>query len=507
MTTKPKARRFHLEVPPPEKPAPKPAPEPAQGGNTDPADAVEKIKAENLTPRQLRIAARLADRKGMKPSSDHEAVLMLREAGIHPFKTDQRTDNKNPVQTLHGDAANLPSKVRKKAQMPSPRLVSEGDRATEIMRIQRDIVRRRRRRAGALVLRLLFLVLLPTAIAGVYFYRYATPMYSSQSQFVIQQADSGLGGRGGGSLFSGTSFATSQDAIAVQGYLQSRDAMLRLDEDEGFKAHFLQDRIDDLQRLPEDASNEDAYRLYKKHVRIGYDPTEGLIRMEVIAADPETAAQFSRQLIAYAEERVDQLTARLRADQMAGAEQGRAEANEKMFEAQRRIIDIQERLGVLNPESEIQAVFSQIATLESQLLEERLSLRGFLGNERPNEAKVSASRNKIVELESLIAEKRAQLTQNGEKQESLARISGELLVAQQDLQVRQELLAQASAQFEVARLQANRQTRYLSVGVRPVAPDEASYPRAWENTALTLLIFSGIYLMVSLTASILREQV
>ena len=49
--------------------------------------------------------------------------------------------------------------------------------------------------------------------------------------------------------------------------------------------------------------------------------------------------------------------------------------------------------------------------------------------------------------------------------------------------------------------------RYLSVGVSPIAPDEPTYPRAFENTILAFLIFAGIYLMISLTASILREQV
>jgi capsular polysaccharide transport system permease protein len=40
-----------------------------------------------------------------------------------------------------------------------------------------------------------------------------------------------------------------------------------------------------------------------------------------------------------------------------------------------------------------------------------------------------------------------------------------------------------------------------------VASQEPSYPRKFENTVLAFLIFSGIYLMISLTASILREQV
>jgi hypothetical protein len=51
------------------------------------------------------------------------------------------------------------------------------------------------------------------------------------------------------------------------------------------------------------------------------------------------------------------------------------------------------------------------------------------------------------------------------------------------------------------------QTLYLSIGGFPVAPDKVAYPRSFENTLLAFLVFSGIYLLISMTASILREQV
>jgi capsular polysaccharide transport system permease protein len=44
------------------------------------------------------------------------------------------------------------------------------------------------------------------------------------------------------------------------------------------------------------------------------------------------------------------------------------------------------------------------------------------------------------------------------------------------------------------------------MAVSPVVPDEASYPKAFENTLLATLTFAGLFLMISLTASILREQ-
>ncbi|RBO51987.1 hypothetical protein DSD19_16925 [Rhodovulum sp. BSW8] len=107
----------------------------------------------------------------------------------------------------------------------------------------------------------------------------------------------------------------------------------------------------------------------------------------------------------------------------------------------------------------------------------------------------------------MVRELRAVLTEGSSSGGSLARVSAELRIAEADPGNRQLLLQQTLEQLETARIEANRQVRYLSLGVSPVARDKAAYPRAVENTALALLIFGGIYLMISLTLSILREQV
>jgi capsular polysaccharide transport system permease protein len=89
----------------------------------------------------------------------------------------------------------------------------------------------------------------------------------------------------------------------------------------------------------------------------------------------------------------------------------------------------------------------------------------------------------------------------------LAQLSVRIQMAQADLATRDMLLQSALQQMEQTRMEANRQVRYLTTSVEPVAPQEPSYPRSFENTILAFLIFAGIYLMVSLTVSILREQV
>ena len=153
------------------------------------------------------------------------------------------------------------------------------------------------------------------------------------------------------------------------------------------------------------------------------------------------------------------------------------------------------------------AVMSRIASLESELSKKQLELGQLEANPRPNQSRVQGVRGDIGRLETMIAETRSQLTVNQGDRASLASISGELRIAESDLATRQQLLAAAATQMESARVEANKQVRYLSLSVAPVPPDEATYPKALQNTIVAFLIFSGVYLMMSLTASILREQV
>ncbi|WP_164658231.1 capsule biosynthesis protein [Tropicibacter sp. Alg240-R139] len=476
---------------------------------------IETIKKEGLTGRQLRMARRVAQKHNLPATSDYDAVRLLRQNGIDPLKRSNMLElvvPKNESQT-QVEAKNeeksakvqLPQTVAPQKQtLPSTELSPAERRDREIGQIQRDIAKRRRKKLLLLLTRLTAFVFLPTFIVGWYFFVIATPMYSSKSEFLILQADnaSGIGG-----LLSGTQFATSQDSIAVQSYLESKDGMLRLDRDVGFKSEFSQGWIDPIQRLPQDASNEEAYKTYSRNVKIGYDPTEGVIRMEVIAADPAVASQFSEKLISYAEERVNNLSVKKRSDQMKDAENGLEIAEEKRREAQENLVELQIKGALLDPEGVIASLRSRINTVEIQLQEKELELAALLDNTRPNRAKVDGTRGDVERLNDVLTKLNAQMTDASNGENSLAQLAVRIQMAQADLVTRDVMLQASLQQMETTRMEANRQVRYLTTSVYPVESDEPAYPRAFENTILAFLVFSGIYLMISLTASILREQV
>ena len=490
---------------------------PADGGVEQ---ALLAIRNEGLTARQLRMARRIAQKHGLDPSTDYEAVYLLRLKGIDPFQRENALDLMLPADAASQPKRKAPVADQPLAQQPQlPQAVREDARnlpatdtrspaerrAQEITVIQKDMARRRRRRMRMLFARLAAFVLLPTIVAGWYFFTLATPMYASKSEFLILKAETSSGGIGG--LFSGTQFATNQDAIAVQSYLTSKDAMLRLDGDEGFGSHFSQPEIDPLHRLEPDATAEDMYKLYKKYVQIGYDPTEGVIRMEVAAADPQVAADFSTALIGYAEERVDNLTARKRENAVKDAELGLTVAEQARRTAQERLVRLQQDSAVLDPRARIGALQGRIETVETEIQEKNLQLQALMDNARPNRSRVEGVEADIRRLETLKAEINAEMTAQSAGAGSLAETAVQIQLAEADLTTRDMMLSAALERLDQARRDADSQARYLTTSVYPLPSQDPSYPRAFENTLLTFLVFSGIYLLISLTASILREQV
>ena len=473
---------------------------------------IDAIRREGLTGRQLRMARRVAQKHGLAPTSDFDAVRLLRAEGIDPFQRSNMLelvvpqDKQSTGTALQKGRIQLPQTVPAGGRnLPSTDVNPMERRMREISDIQRDITKRRRRKMGLLMVRLAFFVGLPTIMGGYYFYNIATPMYATDSQFLIIQNE-GTGGLGplGGLL--PTQFANSADSIATQSYLQSKDAMLRLDRDVGFMKHFSDPAIDPIQRMNPDASNEEAYKHYKDNVKIGYDPTEGMIRMEVIAADPEVAKDFSEHLLQYAEERVNALSQQKREDGMRDAREAFEQTVAKRREAQEALIKLQVDNGV-DPQAVIASIRGQITNYETLLLEKELELAALLDNPRPNRAKVDGAQGDVRRLSAQLDKLNERMNSATEGTNSLAQQAVSLQLAQADLAAADAALQASQTQMEQARTEASRQVRYLTVAVRPVASQSASYPRKFENTILTFLIFAGIYLMLSLTSSILKEQV
>ena len=366
------------------------------------------------------------------------------------------------------------------------------------------MTRRRRRLIQKLILRLSIFILLPTLAAGYYYSFIATPMYATDTAFQITTGDST--NPSSPSMFGGGQFATTPDAIAVQTYLQSKEAMIHLQDNEGFKATFSDPTIDWWQRLPTEASFEETYKTYLKHIKIAFDPTEGMINMEISSPSPELSVLFSKALLTYAEQKIDGLSQRKQENQLSDARKSLATAEDARVDAQRHLIALQQST-LLDPEAYATSLRAQISGLEEKALQKTIELQAFLDNANPNSSRVAGLRAEIQRLQNAKRETEAKMIAQMPNGMTLPELLARLQMAASDVATRDLMLQSALEQLRATQIQATSQSRYLTVAVEPIAPQDPAYPRHIHDTLLVFLILSGVYLIISITASILREQI
>lgn len=380
-------------------------------------------------------------------------------------------------------------------------------RAERVEAIRRDLVKRRRRKGGGMLLKLWAFVLMPTLIVAYFLWFVATDMYESESTFRVQSAESGgaansgllaqfLGGAGGGN-----------DPVAVQTYIYSRDVLRLLDADHAWVAHFQAPDLDILNRLDEDATFEDAYKHYQNMITVSYDPSEGIIEMAIVASDPDTAERFSNAIIGYAERMVDDLSDRIKSDSIEDAKRFLDDAERDLKAAQLAEAEVRKNQEIFSVETEVANAMAIITGMETELE----ALTGRLTNLRrvtsESDPRVQRIRAQVETLQGQIDRRRNSITGNSERNDrSLADINADLSRAQFDVQAAMAIFSSALQSHELARMNATRQQIYLTVIEQPSMPDEANYPQKPQMLALAFIGLLGFYIVFSLTVSLIREQ-
>ena len=168
-----------------------------------------------------------------------------------------------------------------------------------------------------------FVVVLPTAIAVIYYGWVASDIYVTESRFVIRSPQKTSVGSLA-DVFSKVGFAKSDDdSFVVREYVLSRDALDLLNRKLDLIALYSDPQIDMLNRFPGvrfwDTSREAFLRYYQSRVGVAVDPSSQISVLTVQAFDPQTALKINQTLLELSETFVNQLNTRAREDLIAAA--------------------------------------------------------------------------------------------------------------------------------------------------------------------------------------------
>jgi capsular polysaccharide transport system permease protein len=351
-----------------------------------------------------------------------------------------------------------------------------------------------------------FTVLLPTAVACLYFGVIASDVYISESRFVVRNPQRQSIAGGLGSLLQGTGFSRSQDdTYSVHDYVLSRDALHELDKQLQVRKAFESGNVDWFSRFPgpsPDDSFEAFYKHYRKYVSIDYDTVSSITTLYVRAYTAEDSRNINDLLLKMGERLVNNLNDRSRQDLIQVAQKEVQNAEERSKSAAVGLSGYRSRQSVFDPDRQSALQLQGVAKLQEELLATEAQLNQ-VQKLSPANPQIPSLKSRIEALRRTIAAETSKVA-GADSSFSSKSTAYDRLLLEKVFAERQ--LATALASLETARNEAQRKQLYLERLVQPNLPDKALEPRRIRNIFTVLLLGMILWGVVSLVVASVREH-
>lgn len=368
-------------------------------------------------------------------------------------------------------------------------------------------IRRRFDQSRLKRINILFLltVVIPTALATVYFGALASDIYISQSQFVVRSPDkpatSGLG-----VLLKSVGFSNAGDEIfATQDYVMSRDALRSLNRGDAVERAYTRRGIsifDRFNALGGDGSFEDLYDYYLDKVSLDHDATSSITTLSVKAFTPQEALHFNKQLLAQSEALVNRLNTRGQNDLVEYARRETQEAEQAGLRAAQELARYRDQRGVIDPERQATVQLQLVSKLQDELIGARTQLLQ-LQALAPENPQIPLLETRIGALTREIDVALGQVT-GGRSSLSATAVRYQRLQLEQEFAERR--LTAALTSLQEARNEARRQQAYVERIVQPSLPDEAQQPRRLRGIFATFVFTLVVWMILKMMIAGIREH-
>jgi capsular polysaccharide transport system permease protein len=363
------------------------------------------------------------------------------------------------------------------------------------------------RRRSLLVLSFVICVLLPSLFGAVYFSFIASDRYVASAGFAVRSMDSG-GSFDVVGVFTGlaSSGSTTSDSYIVLEYLESRDLLDRLQQDFDFRGIYSNEQIDTLSRLDPALDIENVVGYWRDRIRTSFDPSSGIITFEVEAFSAADAERVAQLVLGYTQSLINHLSEKARKDSVRFAESEVERAEARLREALQELRKFREQNRSIDPAASAKVQIELIGELEKQLLEIEARISALSKTVDRSAPSMKVLRRQAEALKRQIREKRGGVSGSSSSDSALS----SLLAAYEGLEVEKEFAQQAYASslasLENARVQADRQQRYLAIYSRPALPEYPLYPRRLLSTFMLFIVVAAVWGILALITYSVRDH-
>lgn len=372
---------------------------------------------------------------------------------------------------------------------------------------------RMRKRHWGLVFSFLLLVLGPLVGAIFYLWTHAVDQYASTTGFTVRTQESSGSSELLGGLAAFTPSATASDSDILYEFIQSQEMVAAIDARVDLRAHYSQHWPQDWAfSIWPDASLEDLIWYWQRIVGISFDSATGLIDVQAVGFDPETAQLITSEIVRESQDRINLLNAQARNDAMRYATDDLTEAVAQVKEARAALTKFRTRTQIVDPAADIQARMGVMNNLQQQLAEALIEydLLGPTASSSASDPRLAKAQQRIDVIRERIVIERQTFTSNntetGAVGEDYPTLISEFESLSVDLEYAEQTYLAALTAREVARDDVARQSRYLATYIKPTLPQSSEYPRRYILSALIGMFLLLVWSILALIYYSIRDR-
>jgi capsular polysaccharide transport system permease protein len=317
-------------------------------------------------------------------------------------------------------------------------------------------------------------MLVPIALAGIYFYGIARDRYITRSDFVIRKAEEGGvadPGSGLAGLLARGNQLSLEDARFLKTYLQSPQVLADLSRTYDLDKAYAQKGLDPFSGIKPNLSREKRLKFFKKQVAVTLDELSGAIILRTTGLDPKASYDLNRFMLAKSEQFVNQLNQDISQKQGDFAEKELVRARTILNQAKNRLVRYQQSNAVINPKSEAELASQTISKLQEKLIDLRVELATLRRQFKdPAEPEVAAIEDQVRELEQQIQKERnSAVSRQGR---NLTQKASDILKYESDVDFATDSYKLALTAVEKARVESKRQQKFMALLSAPQPPED-----------------------------------
>jgi capsular polysaccharide transport system permease protein len=349
-------------------------------------------------------------------------------------------------------------------------------------------------------------VVLPVAIATIYFAFFASSQYVAEFRFAVKDASMQSAGATSSNLMAmiGGTGSAAYDNYLVTDYLISRQAAEELQSRINVTQLYARPEADWWARFDPTEPMEKFVTYWQNMVSARYDQVTGLAIAQVRAFTPEDALKIANSLVTLSEELVNRIASRTQNDAVRFAQQEVHRAEDRLKDIRAKLTEYRNKVGVIDPASSVVASNSTltqnlrgvVTQLETQLQTLRLQ------NLQPNAPAVISLQNQINSTKEQLATLEGSVGRN-KSGAALSSVIAEYEQLDLERQFAQNMVTSTMAALDAARANAASQHLYITPYVRPSLPESSVYPRR----ILAIGTVAGLALIVWLIGLMLGRSV